>query len=76
MTKESREKVIDTIIITRINNNKRKGIVIKSFHYEDGVFFENNNLKLSKSFLIQYIKDIFNEGIEELRNKTEKQEGK
>ena len=61
MTKENREKVYDTIMLTKINNRARKGIIFKSFHYEDGVFFDNNNLELCKSFIKQYIEDIFNE---------------
>ena len=60
MTKENRIKVLETIMITRINNKKQKGIIFKSFHYKDGVFFGSNNLELCMNFSIQYIKDIFN----------------
>jgi len=59
--KENRNKVLETIIITRINNKKRKGLLIKSFHYEDGLFFDNDNLELCLSFLKQYLIDFFNE---------------
>ena len=78
MVKNNREKIFDCIIIKRINNRKQNGIIIKSYNYEDGLFFDNKKQRKCLRFMKQYITDIFNEirqydeDVTEFRNKYKK----